>query len=112
MGTPRGCMGTHTRLAGKERVYKKPASFKQVLCKQKEIYPQRGEIAEQVGYLKIAVLVFPRLELGPLRFILASLCKFAYLSRVRERIKSFTLRWKSATPSTMSKHTGERSKNS
>lgn len=44
-------------MAGNERVSGKPASSERVVCEQKEIYPQRGEAAEQVGYLKIAAFV-------------------------------------------------------
>ena len=50
-------VGRYIRVAGNERVSGKPASSEQIVCEQKEIYPQRGEAAEQVGYLKIAAFV-------------------------------------------------------
>ena len=69
------------------------------------IYPQRGEVAEQVGYLKIAALVS---HVWRWVFCASSCLVCAHLLIYwgsEKRIKSFTWRQKSTTPSTMSDQT-------
>lgn len=57
MGMPWGGMGRYTRVAGKGKNVQETFFFQASPVQAEGIYPQRGEIAEQVGYLKIALLV-------------------------------------------------------